>query len=139
MEKGEIARNEQFLHFPKCFLPFWITSYHFSSNLKLPSRTLSVRKRLNFVVWRRFNNPSRKKLLQILEKYRFKKKRKIETKTFSFFSNIFKSIFPSIITLDCVVKAEPFSKQRNFRLIVIDSICDHKINVTQKCNCTVKS
>ena len=23
MEKGEIARNEQFLRFPQCFLPFF--------------------------------------------------------------------------------------------------------------------
>ena len=27
--KGEIARNEQFLLFPQCFLPVWRTSYHF--------------------------------------------------------------------------------------------------------------
>ena len=27
--KGEIAHNEQFLHFQRCFLPFWRTFYHF--------------------------------------------------------------------------------------------------------------
>ena len=27
--KGEIARNEQFLLFPQCFLPVWITFFHF--------------------------------------------------------------------------------------------------------------
>ena len=27
--KREIARNEQFLLFPQCFLPFWETSRHF--------------------------------------------------------------------------------------------------------------
>ena len=27
--KGEIARNEQFLLFPQCFLPVWITCCHF--------------------------------------------------------------------------------------------------------------
>ena len=27
--KGEIARNEQFLPFPQCFLPVWITFFHF--------------------------------------------------------------------------------------------------------------
>ena len=27
--KGEIARNEQFLRFPQCFLPFWRTFCHF--------------------------------------------------------------------------------------------------------------
>ena len=27
--KGEIARNEQFLLFPQCFLPVWRTFFHF--------------------------------------------------------------------------------------------------------------
>ena len=27
--KGEIARNEQFLPFPQCFLPVWISFCHF--------------------------------------------------------------------------------------------------------------
>ena len=27
--KGEIAHNEQFLLFPQCFLPIWITFFHF--------------------------------------------------------------------------------------------------------------
>ena len=27
--KGEIAGNEQFLHFSQCFLPVWRTFYHF--------------------------------------------------------------------------------------------------------------
>ena len=27
--KGEIAHNEQFLLFPQCFLPIWITFCHF--------------------------------------------------------------------------------------------------------------
>ena len=35
--KGEIARNEQFLLFPQCFLPVWIALCHFLSNLKLSS------------------------------------------------------------------------------------------------------
>ena len=35
--KGEIARNEQFLLFPQCFLPVWINFLPFSSNLKLSS------------------------------------------------------------------------------------------------------
>ena len=34
---GEIARYEQFLLFPQCFLPIWITFFTFSSNLKLLS------------------------------------------------------------------------------------------------------
>ena len=36
-EKEEIACNEQFLLFPQCFLSFWRTSHHFSSNLELLS------------------------------------------------------------------------------------------------------
>ena len=35
--KGEIARNEQFLLFPQCFLPVWITFFHFCQILKLSS------------------------------------------------------------------------------------------------------
>ena len=30
--KGKIAHNEQFLLFPQCFLPAWITCYHFRQN-----------------------------------------------------------------------------------------------------------
>ena len=33
--KGGIAHNEQFLLFPQCFLPVWITFFPFSSNLNL--------------------------------------------------------------------------------------------------------
>ena len=35
--KGEIAHNEQFLHFPQCFLPLLEKFLPFSSNLKLSS------------------------------------------------------------------------------------------------------
>ena len=36
VRKGEIARREQFLLFPQCFLPIWRTNFlRFSSNLKL--------------------------------------------------------------------------------------------------------
>ena len=51
--KGEIARNDQFLLFPQCFLAFWIAFSHVYqiSNCRLP--TLSVRKSLKFVIWER--------------------------------------------------------------------------------------
>ena len=49
-EKGEIARNEQFLLFPQCFLPILITIY-FCQIWNCRLQTLSVWKRLNFVVW----------------------------------------------------------------------------------------
>ena len=29
LQKGEIARNKQFLLFAHCFLPVWITFFHF--------------------------------------------------------------------------------------------------------------
>ena len=39
--KGEIARNEQFLLFPQCFLSVWITFCHFHYNLLLSSANSS--------------------------------------------------------------------------------------------------
>ena len=50
-EKGEIARNEQFLLFPQCFLSVWITFCHFYPVRNCHVQTLSVRKSLKFVVW----------------------------------------------------------------------------------------
>ena len=47
-EKGEIARDEQFLIFPQCFLPIWITFCHFH---QVQNCRLSVWKSLKFVVW----------------------------------------------------------------------------------------
>ena len=38
--KGEITHNEQFLLFPQCFLPVWITICHFHYNLRLSSYKL---------------------------------------------------------------------------------------------------
>ena len=40
--KGEIARNKQFLLFPQCFLPFWITFCHFRQVRNCRLQTLSV-------------------------------------------------------------------------------------------------
>ena len=51
--KGEIARNEQFLLFPQCFLSFWITFCHFCQIWNCRLQTLSVWKSLKFVVWER--------------------------------------------------------------------------------------
>ena len=51
--KGEIARNEQFLLFPQCFLPFWRTSCHFHQTQDCRLQTLSAWKCLKFVVWER--------------------------------------------------------------------------------------
>ena len=49
--KGEIACNEQFLLFPRCFLPIWITFCHFRQIYNCRLQTLSVWKSLKFVVW----------------------------------------------------------------------------------------
>ena len=49
--KGEIARNEQFLLFPQCFLLFWKTFFHFRQIWNCRLQTLSVWKSLKFVVW----------------------------------------------------------------------------------------
>ena len=53
--KGEIARNEQFLLFPQRFLAFSRTSRHFPKIQNCRLQTLSVWKRLKFVVWERVN------------------------------------------------------------------------------------
>ena len=51
--KGEIARNEQFLLFPQCFLPFWRTLCHFHEVWNCRLQTLSIWKSLKFVIWER--------------------------------------------------------------------------------------
>ena len=51
--KGEIARNEQFLLFPQCFLPVWRTFCHIHQIWNCRLRTLSVWKSLKFVFWER--------------------------------------------------------------------------------------
>ena len=55
MEKGEIARNEQFFPFPQCFLPFWVAFYHFHHILNCHLKTLSLWKSLKLDVWERVN------------------------------------------------------------------------------------
>ena len=61
--KGEIARNDQFLLFPQCFLPVWRTFCHFHQirNCHLP--TLSVWKSLQFVILERINSLPNNKTL----------------------------------------------------------------------------
>ena len=48
--KGEIARYEQFLLFPQCFLPFWRSFFHFHQIKICRLGTLSVWKSLKVVV-----------------------------------------------------------------------------------------
>ena len=56
MGKGEIARNEQFLLFPQCFLSVRVTLCHFCQTLNCRLQTLSVWKSLKFLVWERVNS-----------------------------------------------------------------------------------
>ena len=48
--KGEIARNEQFLLFPTCYLPVLRIFCHFYQILNCRLQTLSVWKSLKFVI-----------------------------------------------------------------------------------------
>ena len=54
--KGEIARNEQFLLFPQCFLPAWRTFRHFNEIRNYRLQPLSVWKSRKFVIWERVNS-----------------------------------------------------------------------------------
>ena len=51
--KGEIARNEQFLLLPQCFLPIWTTFCHFRQIWNCRLQPPSVLESLKFVVWER--------------------------------------------------------------------------------------
>ena len=51
--KGEIARSEQFLLFPQCFLPIWLTLCYFHQIYYCRVQTLSVWNSEKFDVWER--------------------------------------------------------------------------------------
>ena len=51
--KEENAHNVQFLLFPQCFPPFWITFFHFHQIQNCHLQTLSVWNSLKFVGWER--------------------------------------------------------------------------------------
>ena len=55
-EKEKIARNEQFLLFPQCFLPFSRTFFHIHQIQNYHLQTLSVWKSLKFVVLERIKD-----------------------------------------------------------------------------------
>ena len=56
VKKGEIARNEQFLLFPQCFLPVSRTFCHFHWIWNCRLQSLSVWKSEKFVIWERVIN-----------------------------------------------------------------------------------
>ena len=53
MGKAEIARNEQFLLSPVCFLPFLRNLHHSCQIQDCCLQTLSILISLNFVIWER--------------------------------------------------------------------------------------
>ena len=53
--KGEIARNEQFLLLPQCFLHIWKTFSYFHQIQNCCLQSLSFWKSLKFVLWVRVN------------------------------------------------------------------------------------
>ena len=56
MGKVEIARSEQFLLFPQCFLPIWMNFLPSSSNLKVLSANSFSLEESKFVTWERVNH-----------------------------------------------------------------------------------
>ena len=64
--KREIARYEQCLLFPQCFIPVWITFCCFHQNKNCSLQTLSVWKSLKFVIWERVKEPWSDDVLLIL-------------------------------------------------------------------------
>ena len=68
MGKGEIARDEQFLLFPQCFLSILRTFCYFHQIRNCRLQTLSVWKSLKFVVWERVNIIVKSEIL-VLRKY----------------------------------------------------------------------
>ena len=61
--KGEIARNEQFLLFPQCFLPIWRTFCHFHQVQNHSLQTLLAWKGLIFVILEKVNSLPNDKIL----------------------------------------------------------------------------
>ena len=126
--KGEIARYEQFLLFPQCFLLFWRTFHHFRQILNCCLQTLLVWKRLKFVFWER------------VKKFHF-----IAMATRDFddikFCEYFlkrtsqKTFLPSLVQIGPVVWEEMFNwfpNDKVFELFKLKAFADNKINVDEK-------
>ena len=91
--KGEIARNEQFLLFPQCFLAVSRTFCHFHQIWNCRLQTFSIWKNLKFVVWERVKRhfllmfASYRRLL-VPDYRRFSQVRKFIVPCFRYFSDI---------------------------------------------------
>ena len=66
--KGKIARNEQFLLFPQCFLPTWRILRHLSEIQNCRLHTLSVWKSKKSVVWERVKSLQKKPIFYAFTK-----------------------------------------------------------------------
>ena len=55
VRKGEIARNEQYLLYPLCFLPLRRVFYHLHNILNFRLQTFQFGRVLRFFVWERVN------------------------------------------------------------------------------------
>ena len=84
---GEIAHNEQFLLFTKCFLPFQRAYYHFYRIWDCHLQILLFWKSLKFVLWERVN---------VIEKLKIVWKRE----NIAYKHSLFFLLFPSFISLD---------------------------------------
>ena len=60
--RGEIARNEQFLLLPQCFLAVWKTFCHFHQIWSHCLQTLSIWEHQKFIIWERIKDISYLKL-----------------------------------------------------------------------------
>ena len=120
--KGEIARNEQFLLFPQCFLPVWRAVCYFHKIWNCRLGTVSVRKSLKFVVWERVNisaevrgeNTPERKVASTGDRTH---NHQVMSPTRSLLSQ------PGGAPELCDDLLKLFTKRQNFRLVKIESIC----------------
>ena len=138
MGKGEIAHNDQFLHFPQRFLPIWTTFCHFHQTWNC---RLSVSKSLKLIIWERVNSLPNNKILDLSKSKAFadnkikaklmifvpiglktfwEKEKMLVTSIFSFSRNVFQRFFVTQGhgSPDCVVKSYITLTEKAFGNIV---------------------
>ena len=80
--KGEIARNEQFLPFPQCFLLTLRTFSHFHQVQNCHLQTLSICENLKLVIWERVKSFFTNFSFNRSVRYNFVEKKKKEPNKF---------------------------------------------------------
>ena len=124
----EIARNEQFLLFPLCFLHFLRIYCHFHQTWNCRLQTVSVWKSLKFVVWKRVTSndqipdltrirvhPDTKSYVDLMMKFLFERAENIVRKAESAANQhilLFHQCFQKPLTLYCTTNflKSPISK-----------------------------